>query len=106
MFRPLRPFNRSSIGFVPPTPGVYIIYQEGDPFYVGRSRVSIFERLWKHVNGLGSRRIKVALDQGIALTFEYQEMMSVEQAEALLIREMGVFKFGNLRRESDPADWA
>ena len=42
-----------------------------------------------------------------SLTFSYLGgIASVEQAEALLIRTLGVTRFANLRREMDPADWA
>ncbi|HLJ15030.1 MAG TPA: GIY-YIG nuclease family protein [Bryobacteraceae bacterium] len=106
MFRPLQPFEPANVTGVPHTPGIYIIYKkDGTPYYVGRSRVDIFNRLWKHVHKLGSRKITEALDQGIRLDFEYQQMVSIEQAEAILIKELGVLRFGNLRRESDPADW-
>ena len=43
-----------------------------------------------------------ALSRRTPLDFEYQEMISVEQAEAILIRELGTI---HLRRETDPADW-
>jgi hypothetical protein len=46
-----------------------------------------------------------ALSRHEPLEFEYQEMISVEQAEAMLIRELGTIRLGNLRRETDPADW-
>ena len=46
-----------------------------------------------------------ALTRHTPLDFEYQEMISVEQAEAVLIRELGTLNLGNLRREIDPADW-
>ena len=46
----------------------------------------------------------VAITRRTPLAFEYQEMVSVEQAEALLIRELGALQFGNFRRETDPAD--
>jgi excinuclease UvrABC nuclease subunit len=107
MFRTIKPFDLAGVMAVPHKPGIYVIYKrDGTPYYVGRSRVDIFARLWKHLHGLGSMRIKAMLDQGVGLNFEFQEMISVEQAEAMLIKEMGVLRFGNLRRESDPADWA
>jgi predicted GIY-YIG superfamily endonuclease len=101
------PFEPAHVGLVPHAAGIYIIYKrDGTPYYVGRSRVDIFGRLWKHVNKMGSKRIREALERGIRLDFEYQEMISPEQAEAILVKELGVLRFGNLRRESDPADWA
>ena len=107
MFRTARPFDVAGVMSVPHRPGVYVIYKrDGTPYYVGRSRVDMFIRLWKHLHGVGSTKIKAALNQGVGLDFEFQEMISVEQAEAILIRELGALHFGNLRRESDPADWA
>jgi len=100
------PFELTSVAAVPHSPGVYIIrLRNGTPFYVGRSRHDIHERLWKHITGAGSRKLKEALNRRTQLDFEYQEMISVEQAEAVLIRELGTMQFGNLRREADPADW-
>jgi hypothetical protein len=90
MFRRIRPFDLAGVTAVPHRPDIYIIYKkDGTPFYVGRSRVDIFARLWKHLHGLGSMRIKAVLDQGVGLNFEFQEMISVEQAEAILIKELG-----------------
>ena len=106
MFRKLEPFDLARVMAVPRASGVYIICKKDKtPFYVGRSRTNIFDRLWAHVNKRGSRKIREALEQGIPLEFEYQEMISVEQAEAILIKELGVLTAGNLRRETDPADW-
>ncbi len=102
--RRLFPFTNPSLKQVPPAPGVYIIYNnKGEPFYIGRSRISVHARLRRHLHGLGNRKIAAALQQG--LTFEFEIMVSVEQAEAVLIREMGSYRYGNLRRETDPADW-
>ena len=106
MFRKLQPFDPIRVRSVPHSPGIYILYlSNGTPYYVGRSRVDIYRRLWRHVNMTGSKKIREALEQGIRLDFEYQEMLSVQQAEAILIKELGVLRFGNLRREVDPADW-
>jgi len=106
MFRRLEQFQLTEVLLAPQQPGVYIIYfKDGTPFYVGRSRVSIHDRLWKHVRGKGSSKIKEALEKGTPFQFEYEEMISVEQSEAILIKELGVMAFGNLRRETDPADW-
>lgn len=106
MFRKLQRFEPAGVLSVPRKSGLYVIYKnDHTPFYVGRSRVNMFDRLWAHVNKRGSRKIKEALEQGIPLKFDYQEMISVEQAEAVLIKELGVLEYGNLRRETDPADW-
>ena len=102
------PFSIENIHRVPPEPGVYIIYDKESrrPVYVGRSRVDIRQRLLCHFRHRGSRKIAEALSRGTEFTFEYQPMMSVEQAEALLICELGNRNESfNLRRETDPADW-
>lgn len=101
----LQSFELFRIAGVPREPGVYIIYIDGKPFYVGRSRVDIRERLLRHANKTGSQKIREALDRGLQLEFTYYEMMSCEQAEAQLIAALGTIHLGNLRRESDPADW-
>jgi predicted GIY-YIG superfamily endonuclease len=107
MFRRPEPLEIANIQLVAPKPGVYIVYRTdtGQPFYVGRSRVDIRQRLLRHRNGTGSRRIHDALLRGVKFIFEWEEMISVEQAEAELILKLGTVEFGNLRREVDPADW-
>jgi hypothetical protein len=85
---------------------VYIIYApDGSPFYIGRSIVSIHARLYAHAAKRGSRKITEALNRGQKLSFEWEELGSPHQAEAQLIQALGTTKFGNLRRETDPADW-
>jgi excinuclease UvrABC nuclease subunit len=96
----------ANVLLVPRGPGVYIIYnRDGEPFYVGRSRVSIHDRLRCHAARTGSQKVREALNRGEMLTFEWEEMLSPEQAEAQLINALGVIAAGNLRREADPADW-
>ena len=106
MFRKLLPFVKESVKRVPRESGVYILYERsGQPVYVGRSRRNIRERLLCHLSQRGNRKIAMAIRQGIPLKFEYEPMISVEQVEAVLIRELGTSRFYNLRRETDPADW-
>jgi hypothetical protein len=50
--------------------------------------------------------VKEAPEQGIPLQFVCEEIPDPEQAEAILIKELGTLAYGNLRRETDPADWA
>lgn len=106
MFMTLQPFDGAHVDDTPKEPGVYIVYQivlgKPKPFYVGRSRVSMYGRLLHHLRGTGSRKIAAANKS--SLMFEYQSMISVEQAEAILIRELGTREYANLRRETDPAD--
>jgi excinuclease UvrABC nuclease subunit len=106
MFRPRKPLVLANLLSVPDGPGVYIIYKaDGTPFYVGRSIVSIHHRLSCHANRMGSRKVREALARGEKLTFEWEEMWSPHQAEAQLIDALGTRLAGNLRRETDPADW-
>jgi hypothetical protein len=108
MFMRRLSFSIENICRVPKKPGVYIIYDRGSrqPVYVGRSRVDIRQRLLRHVQCRGSRKIAQALLAGAQFTFEYEPMLSVEQAEATLIHEFGDRnELFNLRRETDPADW-
>jgi excinuclease UvrABC nuclease subunit len=106
VFRRKKPLILSSLGDVPNTPGVYIIYRRiGTPLYVGRSIVSIHNRLVVHAQKRGSRKVREALMRGEQLDFEWEELWSPHQAEGLLINQLGVITAGNLRRETDPADW-
>jgi hypothetical protein len=84
--------------------GVYIVYKNHDPYYVGMSNSSIRDRLLAHISGRGSRKIAEQLGQGNDLTYEWLCVDSPEQAEAQLIGELGTITAGNLRRETDPAD--
>jgi len=86
--------------------GVYVIHDLAGPIYVGRSRVNIQTRLRHHLRGTGNRVIAQALRvrASPSLRFEYQTMISVEQAEAQLIEALGSSNYANLRREVDPAD--
>jgi hypothetical protein len=107
MFGKRVPFNRLYVSRVPRESGIYIIYSQltKEPVYVGRSRRDIHDRLQRHLVGTGSRKIADAMSHRIPLNFEYECMMSVEQAESNLIDALGTIKFFNLRRETDPADW-
>lgn len=106
MFRPKQPLQIHNLVHVPKAPGVYIIYRKGgDAFYVGRSIVNIHDRLWAHATMRGSRKVKEALERGESLEFEWEELWSPHQAEAQLIIALGTTRYGNLRRETDPADW-
>jgi len=61
-----------------------------------------------HVTGVGNQNLALAKRIGASgsLSFSYLAgVPSPEQAEAVLIRTLGVSKFANLRRETDPADW-
>lgn len=65
MFRTRKPLILANLTNVPDGQGVYIIYRaDGTPFYVGRSIVSIHDRLCRHANKMGSRKVREALTRG------------------------------------------
>jgi excinuclease UvrABC nuclease subunit len=106
MFRRKEPLTLACLGIVPNVSGVYIVYKkDGTPFYVGRSTGNIHDRLVAHAQQRGSRKIREALLRGEQFDFEWEELGSPHQAEAELIRQLGVITAGNLRRETNPADW-
>ena len=109
MFRPKRPLTLDNLTKeqVPNDSGVYIVYtrHDGRPYYVGRSRVSMRARLMAHAQRRGSRKIREGLDRGWLFDFEWEAMISPEQAEAQLIERLGKVLAGNLRAETDPVDW-
>jgi len=100
-----QPFTPNGVFNVPNCRGVYVIERNGSPYYVGRSRSSIYDRLRRHLSGNGSRKVAEILNSGATLTVDYLCLDSVEQAEAQLISYLGTYAAGNLRRETDPADW-
>ena len=104
IFRSLLPFSAVQIKDAPKEPGVYIVYDRGLPFYVGRSRVSMYKRLRRHLRGSGNRGVAAAVRSGVNLHFEFQTMISPEQGEAQLIDFLHVLEAANCHRETDPAD--
>jgi predicted GIY-YIG superfamily endonuclease len=98
-------FDEQSMAYVSSCSGVYIIFTDGTPYYVGRSRRDISARLKSHLKGTGSRKVAGLLGKSYKLTMAYECLTSVEQMEAQLIKELGTDKLGNLRKETDPADW-
>jgi len=103
IFMVLVPFDAASVNEVPAVSGIYVIYKTGSPFYVGRSRVDIQRRLKSHLKATGSR--KIASEPKNSLKFEYCQMGSAEQAEAVLLAELKTKQLGNMRLETDPAEW-
>lgn len=97
------PFDRVNINAVPPSSGVYIIYDLAGPIYVGRSSVDIHRRLRSHFDGTGNRNLALARRVGArpSLTFAYCLLPPAVQAdvERILIAALGTAKFANLKRE-------
>ncbi len=107
IFRKLAKFSLEEIRKVPREAGIYLVYLDKSrkPFYIGRSRCDIRRRLLCHLKGTGSKRIREQLSRNISLKFEWEEMISVEQAEAELIKEFFSETMGNKRKETDPAEY-
>jgi hypothetical protein len=72
-------------------------------FTFGRSRRNIHARLLCHRRVNGNRKIAEKINKS-KFKFEWEIMLSVEQAEARLIKALGTRKYFNLRPETDPAD--
>lgn len=86
-------------------PGVYIVYLKGEPFYVGRSRVSMLKRLRAHLADSGSRMIReVPNKQDLAFEYEPFEVHEVPGMEAFVMAALGTRDRGNLRWEIHE-DW-
>ncbi len=98
-----RPFEQTAIASVPNGEGVYLICYKGKPYYLGYSK-NLKTRLRVHRKGRGSRMVGKRIDEGWKFTFKYAELMSYQQVEAILLTSLRTVGFGNLRRETDPAD--
>lgn len=109
MFTRRTPFDEQHVVCVPKSSGVYIIYDLAGAIYVGRSASDIRRRLKAHLAQEGNRNIAHAIRIGAAssLSFAYKCLpVSLQRdEEAILIHELGVDKYANLRRETLPEDW-
>jgi len=99
----LQVFDESALKGVPSSEGVYVIDYNMKPFYVGYSN-DLHRRLIEHLKKRGSRKINDGLKLGWSFSFTYAEIMSYQQAEAILLDNLGTIGLGNLRRETDPQD--
>jgi GIY-YIG catalytic domain-containing protein len=99
----LQPFQDQFLKSVPASEGVYIVHYRNKPYYAGFSN-DLRRRLLEHLNRRGSTRILEGLKQGWQFTFTYAEIGSYQQAEAILLGNLGTVGLGNMRRETDPAD--
>ena len=103
----LQPFTADRISStVPKSPkGVYAIYRDGRPFYVGRSTSNIKGKLLSLARGTGNPKVRMAVESHCRLQFTWAEIMSYQQFEALLVKEFGARgRLGNLRSVTDLAD--
>ncbi len=97
-----KPFNEFWVGQVPPTcGGVYVIFYDRKPFYVGHSSSDLHGRLVAQLRGLGNHKVGEA-SQNHQLQFSYAEILSFDQLEAALVQELG--KNGKLERRRDEID--
>src|SRR4051812_38401660 len=96
-------FDQLGVDNAPNCGGVYIIFRNDQPMYVGRSRVSIRDRLRSHYAGRGSACIDSQRGENRSgWTFDAQCAGSPEQLEANRIRDLS--PPCNMRGEKDPAD--
>lgn len=105
-------FDLPSIMHVPEKPGIYIIYDLAGIIYVGKSGINIRRRLKSHWSRRGNQNIAMAMKigAGSSLTFKFWELTGFQanQAEGILIRELGAINYANLRKEKitdDPQGW-
>jgi hypothetical protein len=103
VFTRAKPFTHDNISAAPNAPGVYIIYHRRKPFYVGRSKTSIRDRLNKHFRFRGSRNVREKPNH--ELSFEAEALSNPVQAESFLIAALGVRERVNLRWEFYGPDW-
>jgi hypothetical protein len=66
-------------------PGVYILYRNDVPFYVGKTEGKLFDRLWKHANGVSSTR---SYFWNYFSAFIAKNRRNIAEVEAILISAM------------------
>jgi hypothetical protein len=66
-------------------PGVYILYRDDVPFYVGKTEGKLFNRLWQHANGVSSTR---SYFWNYFSAFIVKKPGNIAEIEAILISAM------------------
>jgi hypothetical protein len=66
-------------------PGVYILYRDDVPFYVGKAEGELFSRLWAHANGVSSTR---SYFWNYFSAFIVKNRRNIAEVEAILISAM------------------
>jgi hypothetical protein len=66
-------------------PGVYILYRNDVPFYVGKTEGKLFDRLWQHANGVSSTR---SYFWNYFSAFIVKNRRNIAEVEAILISAM------------------
>lgn len=65
--------------------GVYILYRDDIPFYVGKAEGALFSRLWAHANGVSSTR---SYFWNYFSAFIVKDRRNIAEIEAMLISAM------------------
>jgi hypothetical protein len=65
--------------------GVYILYRDDIPFYVGKAEGALFSRLWSHANGVSSTR---SYFWNYFSAFIVKDQRNIAEVEAILISAM------------------
>jgi hypothetical protein len=103
-----QPFSASTVNSAPVAGGIYVVYDLFGPIYVGRSRLSLRDRMLLHFGGNGNRNFRLATAIGTRSQMSYTYHVGVEQpgeAERRLETDLGPAAAASLRQERDPADW-
>ncbi|MGA8089980.1 MAG: GIY-YIG nuclease family protein [Terracidiphilus sp.] len=66
-------------------PGVYILYRDDVPFYVGKTEGKLFDRIWTHANGVSSTR---SYFWNYFSAFIVKDRRNIAEVEAILISAM------------------
>ena len=66
-------------------PGVYILYRDDVPFYVGKTEGKLFGRIWTHANGVSSTR---SYFWNYFSAFIVKDRRNIAEVEAILISAM------------------
>lgn len=66
-------------------PGVYILYRDDVPFYVGKTEGELFGRLWKHAIGVAGSR---SYFWNYFSAFIVKDSRHIAEVEAILISAM------------------
>jgi hypothetical protein len=65
-------------------PGVYILYREDQPFYVGQAK-NLFNRIWKHAQSVGGARTYF---WNYFSAFTVDDVNHIDEVEAIIIAAM------------------
>jgi hypothetical protein len=66
-------------------PGVYVLYRDDQPFYVGQAKNGLLHRIWAHANGVGSLRTYF---WNYFSAFIVEDRKLIDEVEAIVISAM------------------